>query len=143
MNKTEVCLRPGWTAGRVEKFLIVEYRHFRHGFYGNYEEYEYSLPQILEAEKSPEWRKAAAKYLAVPIEDLDVRIAELLAEQKARRVATEASLAAFHEELKATAEAEAAKCEAEGAELQRLPCEPVARLRCGIGVAHQPSAETV
>ena len=120
MNKTEVCRRPGWTAGRVEKFLIVEHRYLRHGYYGDYEEYEYSLPQILEAEKSPEWRKAAAKYLAVPIQDLDVRIAELFARQEARRVADEASHAKFCEEMKAEEEAEAAKFEAEQLEIERL-----------------------
>jgi hypothetical protein len=113
MNKTEVCRRPGWTAGRVDKFLIVEHRHFRRGYHGDYEEYEYSLPQILEAEKSPEWRKAAAKYLAVPIQDLDVRIAEMLARQEAKRVADEAILATLREETKA-------KEEAEQAELERL-----------------------
>lgn len=120
MNKAEVCRRPGWTAGRAEKFLIVEHRHFRHGYYGDYEEFEYSLPQILEAEKSPEWRKAAAKYLAVPIQDLDIRITELLARQEARRIADEASHAKFCEELKAKDEAKSAKEEAEQAELERL-----------------------
>jgi len=120
MNKTEVCCRPGWTAGRVEKFLIVEHRHLRRGFHGEYEEYEYSLPQVLEAEKSPQWRKAAAKYLAVQIQDLDVRIAELLARQEARRIADEASHAKFCEELKAEEEARTAKLEAEQAELDRL-----------------------
>ena len=120
MNKTDVCRRPGWTAGRVEKFLIVEHRHLHHNYYGDYEEYEYSLPQILEAEKSPEWRKAAAKYLAVPIQDLDVLIAELFARQEARRVADEASLATSREERKAEEEAEAAKREAEQLEIERL-----------------------
>jgi hypothetical protein len=71
MNKTEVCHRPGWTAGRAEKFLTVEHVYLRHGFHGDFEEYEYSLPQVLEAENSPEWRKAAAKYLAVSIDHLD------------------------------------------------------------------------
>jgi hypothetical protein len=120
MNKTEVSRRPGWTAGRVEKFLVVEHRHLRRGYYGDYEEYEYSLPQILEAEKSPEWRQAAANYLAVPIQDLNVRIAELLARQEARRVADEASLATLREEWKAEEEPAAAKFEARQAELERL-----------------------
>ncbi len=120
MNKTEVCRRPGWTGGRVEKFLIVEHRHFRHGRYGDYEEYEYSLPQILEAEKSPAWRKAVAKYLAVPIEDLNLRIAELLASREASQVAAEASLAKLCEEWEAKDKAKAAKFEAEQLELERL-----------------------
>lgn len=63
MNKSAVCERPGWTARRVEKYLVVEHARTLRGFYGKYTEYEYSLPQILEAEKSPAWRQEAAKYL--------------------------------------------------------------------------------
>jgi len=128
MNKTEVSCRPGWTPGRVKKFLLVEHIHFRHGYYGDYEEYEYSLPQILEAEKSSEWRKAAAKYLGVPIDKLDARIAECFADQEAKRVAAEAQVAALREESKA-------RREAERIELQRL-ANSVRGGLCRIGCTH-------
>jgi hypothetical protein len=52
MNKTEVCARPGWTAPRAKRFLVVEQEHYLRGQYGSYKEYEYSLAQVLEAEKS-------------------------------------------------------------------------------------------
>jgi hypothetical protein len=112
MNKTEVCLRPGWTAGRVAKFLTIEHVHVCHGYFGKYQEYEYSLPQVLEAEKSPVWRKAAAKYLSVPIEDLDARLAELATSREAARIPTEAHCGAFKEESKASPEAQRAEFEA-------------------------------
>lgn len=128
MNKSHVCNRPGWTAGRVEKFLTVEYAQQRRGFYGEYTEYEYSLPQVLEAEKSPDWRKAAAKYLQVSVDDLDATIVLLLAKREATRIAAEAHFAALSAELKA-------KHEAEEAERKRL----VSIVRggcCRIGCIH-------
>lgn len=109
MNKTEVCDRPGWTAGRVERFLVVEHVHQRRGFYGIYTEHEYSLPQILEAEKSAAWRKAAAKYLRVSVDSLDVEVASLLFERKAERIAAEARAASLSAELRANREAEEAE----------------------------------
>ena len=79
MNKTEVCARPGWTDTRVKRFLVVEHEHYRHGHYGSYTEYEYSLAQVLEAEKSDLWRQQAAKCLKVPVADLDDAIAVWIA----------------------------------------------------------------
>ncbi len=113
MNKSAVCERPGWTARRVEKYLVVEHARTLHGFYGRYTEYEYSLPQILEVEKSPAWRKGAAKYLKVPTEDLDGRIAEIYAKREADHAVAVARAAAVSEELKA-------KKETERAEIERL-----------------------
>lgn len=113
MNKSKVCERPGWTAARVDKFLEVEHSYTRRGSYGRYTEYEYSLPQVLEAEKSLAWRTAAAKYLKTPIEGLNAKIADLLAAQEAERIAAEAREAALSAEWKA-------KREAEQAEIQRL-----------------------
>ena len=79
MNKTEVCARPGWTDSRVKRFLVVEQEHYRRGHYGSYKEYEYSLAQVLEAEKSELWRHQAARYLKVPVADLDDAIAVRIA----------------------------------------------------------------
>jgi hypothetical protein len=128
MNKTEVCLRPGWTAGRVAKFLTIEHVHVHHGYFGDYQEYEYSLPQILEVEKSPVWRKAAAKYLSVPIEDLEARLAELATSREVTRIAIEAKRAALEKESEA-------RLERERAELEEL----IASVRgglCRIGCYH-------
>lgn len=101
MNKSAVCERPGWTAGRVEKFPVVEHARTLRGSYGRYTEYEYSLPQILEVQKSPARRKEAAKYLKVPTEDLDGRIAEIYAKREADHAVAVARAAAVSEELKA------------------------------------------
>ena len=120
MNKNEVCDRPGWTAGRVERFLVVEHVHQRRGLYGSYTEYEYSVPQILEAEKSAAWREAAAKYLHVSVDSLDAEVASRLSEREAERLAAEANRAkwkALHEADDAKRKAER---EAEEAERKRL-----------------------
>jgi len=120
MNKSEVCKRPGWTAGRVEKFLIVEHVRQRRGCYGMYTEYEYSLPQVLEAESSLVWREAAAKYLHVSVDSLDAEVASRLSERETERLAAEANVAkwkALHLADDATREA---KLEAEKAEQDKL-----------------------
>ena len=127
MNKSEVCNRPGWTKGRVENFLIVEHIHERRGFRGWYTEYEYSLPQILEAEKSQDWRKSAAKYLSASIEKLDSCIAEILADGETRRIKYESErealavgAAKYAADWLVARVAAAAKREAELVEFQRL-----------------------
>jgi hypothetical protein len=112
MNKTEVCCRPGWTAGRVAKFLTIEHVHVRHGYYGDFQEYEYSLPQVLEAEESPEWRQAAAKYLSVPIDDLEARLAELATSREVAWIEIEAERGVSKEKSKARLEAQRAEFEA-------------------------------
>jgi hypothetical protein len=113
MNKSQVCERPGWTAARVEKFLVIEHARTLRGFYGKYVEYEYSLSQILEVEKSAAWRNAAAKYLKIPPQNLDARIADLLAKREIERVAAAARAAALEEERNA-------KRKAEQEEIQKL-----------------------
>jgi hypothetical protein len=89
-----------------------------------YTEYEYSLPQVLEAEKSPEWRKAAAKYLKVPVDGLDAAMASFLVEREAKReverIADEARRAVWAAECKVRREAEDAQRKAEEAEQDRL-----------------------
>jgi hypothetical protein len=97
----------------VEKFLIVEHIEFRHGLHGEYIEYEYSLPQILEAEKSFEWRKAAAKYLSVSIDCLDAKVSEILAQWETYRIKEDVESAALRRVLEE-------KRQADHAELQRL-----------------------
>ncbi len=103
MNKSTVCARPGWTSGRVDRFLVVEHIHIHRGMHGRYEEHEYSIPQILEAEKSPEWRIAAAKYLKVSVAGLDARISDTLAARAAESAEREAEnaarIAALHMEI--------------------------------------------
>jgi hypothetical protein len=96
MNKTDVCARPGWTDSRAKRFLLVEQEHYRRCQYGSYMEYEYSLAQVLEAEKSDLWRQQAAKYLKVPVSDLDAAIAARIA-----AVAIAKAEAAAHEEIQA------------------------------------------
>ena len=108
MNKREVLGRPGWTAGRVDKFLVVEQEFERRGMYGRYTEYEYSLPQVLDAEKSQAWRMAAAKYLKVAVSDLDAEIAAIPVRREIERGEWEAQhelrMAVFHAEMAAKEE---------------------------------------
>jgi|GEM_PF-3798993 len=100
MNKAEVMKRVGWTTGRVEKFLVVEHEYHKRGMWGSYVEYEYSVAQVLEAEKLPAWRKAAAKYLRVEFDELDTKIEEVEKEREAWRIAAEAESARFETEWK-------------------------------------------
>jgi hypothetical protein len=92
--------------------------------YGKYTEYEYSLPQILDAEESAAWREAAAKYLHVSVGLLDAKVTACLAEQETKRLAAEASKIATDAKWKAECEANDAKrkaeSEAETAEQNRL-----------------------
>ena len=110
MNKSEVCNSPGWTVGRVDHFLIVEHFYLRYGLHdGRYTEYEYSPTQILDAENSIEWRKAAARYLKVSADDLDATIARLSAEREARRIDAETYAASFSAEFRAKRESKEAQ----------------------------------
>src|ERR1039458_9750438 len=136
MNKTEVTKRIGWTAGRVDKFLVVEYQHYKHGWHGSYVEDEYSIAQVLKAERLPAWRKAAAQYLRIGVEQLDAKIAELEARSQKIKEERDAELAAFDAQQKAKKEAEAARI----AKFEAEVVAPIAaRVRGGlrrIGFSH-------
>ena len=109
MNKSEVCDRPGSDRGPRREILSYRARAHPHGDVWPLHRVWYSLPQILEAEQSSEWRKAAAKYLRVAVNDLEATIASLLAEREARRIAAEARAASLSAELRAKREAEEAE----------------------------------
>lgn len=152
MNKTEVCQRPGWTAGRVEKFLEIEFERHLRGMYGRYVEYEYSLPQVVRAEGLATWRRAAEKYLKLPIDSLtDEKIAALHAEihlkkeleerqEKERLAAEEAFRNSPEEVAKRLAMAEERRRRKE--EEKKKEDEIAARLKGGlrrVGFAHPTS----